>query len=43
MNEYIYNKNKKLKEKIDNQNKIIKQLKNIIKNYAPYMKFPDEK
>ena len=43
MSEYIYKKNKKLKEEIKDKKQIIEQLKNIIRNYAPYMKFPDEK
>lgn len=32
----------KMKIQIRHQNKLIKKLKNMIRNYAPYMKFPDE-
>ena len=31
-----------MKSQIRRQNKLIKKLKNIIRNYAPYMKFSDE-
>lgn len=34
---------RKLKSRIRKQKRLIKQLKNMIKNYAPYMHFPDEK
>jgi len=37
------NKNIKLLQiKIKNQENLIRKLKNVIKLYAPYMKFPDE-
>lgn len=35
-------RDQKLKSQIREQKKLIKRLKNMIKNYAPYMKFPDE-
>ena len=35
-------KETKMKSQIKKQKKLIKTLKNMIKNYAPYMKFPDD-
>lgn len=35
-------KERKLKSQISKQEKFIKELKNIIRIYAPYMKFSDE-
>jgi len=35
------NKERKLKSQIRKQKKLIKELKNTIKSYAPYMKFSD--
>ena len=37
MSDYEQNKINKLKKQINNQNKLIKKLKNIVKLYAPYM------
>lgn len=33
---------KNMKSQIRDQKKLIKELKNMIKIYAPYMQFPDE-
>jgi hypothetical protein len=38
----ISDKERNLKSQIRKQKKLIKKLKNMIKNYAPYMEFPDE-
>lgn len=35
-------KERKMKTQIREQKKLIKKLKNVIRIYAPYMKFPDE-
>lgn len=35
-------RDQKLKSQIRKQKKLIKKLKNMIRNYAPYMEFPDE-
>ena len=35
-------KEKEMKSRIRKQKKLIKQLKNMIRIYAPYMEFPDE-
>jgi hypothetical protein len=35
-------KEQKLKSQIRKQKKLIKELENMMKIYAPYMKFPDE-
>jgi len=37
MSDYEQNKINKLKKQINNQKKLIKKLKNIVKLYAPYM------
>ena len=36
------NKEQKMKLQIKEQKKLIKKLKNLIRIYAPYMRFPDE-
>jgi len=38
-----YEENKKLKKELKKQEKEIDHLKNIIRNFAPYMKFSDGK
>lgn len=35
-------KERKMKSQIRKQRNLIKELKNIIRHYAPYMRFPDK-
>ena len=38
----VMDKERKLKSQLRKQKKLIKTLKKMIRNYAPYMEFPDE-
>lgn len=39
----VMDKERDLKSQIRRQKKLIKKLKNMVRDYAPYINFPDEK